>query len=411
MRLSGSIHIWQMFDRKRTYGEITLPYAQAAKLTRSTAFSGLTGKGQQREIVPAHLKKIKSAMQQGEYTPAGASVNLTKQHLDSLEVKGDRFSLAVDEGNPLLLTDGGHRMAALAQIVESLEVKLSAAQTDDDKERFGRWLKQARETEVTFTVFLDGDAQRDFVNLQMGRPVDAAHMLSLKVQQRLVDDPAQKQAFDLAKVLHKQEGSPFCGIIRFDSRGVAPLPVSTVCAPRASDLGTSLVGLAKTGAVQGDARGVDWLAKVMCDTFKAIKDFDGEDHDESPIFDTGKVLTPVCNSGKKGSACMLIGVAACLAFRLAKAGRTAANKEDLARVVDNVRAKLNEPVAGNFSGPFKRKLLGGFARAYFADLDLPKHEGVPVSLLEALSASTFGVSPLPKAPKPRKAALPRSQAA
>jgi len=100
---------------------------------------------------------------------------------------------------------------------------------------------------VTVTVYFDGDPAQDFVRLQQGRPVDSAHLFSLKVQQQMLGDAAVQAGFQVARLLHKQEGSPLRNLLRFDSRVRLPLPVSTVCSTGASDLGTSLVGLGRIG--------------------------------------------------------------------------------------------------------------------------------------------------------------------
>ena len=65
---------------------------------------------------------------------------------------------------------------------------------------------------------------------------------------------------------------------------------------------------------------------------------------------------------------------------------------------------LDEAVNGGFSGPLKRQLMGKFARAFFtaAGFDGDRHDGLPLSLLKVLSASTFAAAPLPKEPKPKK---------
>ncbi|MFO0964619.1 MAG: hypothetical protein U0793_03400 [Gemmataceae bacterium] len=242
---------------------------------------------------------------------------------------------------------------------------------------------------VTATIYLDGDPQHDFINLQAGREVDKTHMMALSVQNgRLGDD--FKLAFEIARELHKQEGSPLQRQLRFDSRGISRLPVSTFCA-KGSDLSTSLLGLVRVG--KGDATK---LAGHVVAAYQAVA------KDAPDLVQSKRMLAPAWD-GTKGSCTMLVGLGVCLAFRLSVQGRDTASLDDLSRLVESAKATLSEPVSGNFSGPFKRAAIGRFAKAFLDDLPGDRHEGIPVDLLRALSCSAFGVSALAKPSKAKPA--------
>src|SRR5262249_3616662 len=147
-------------------------------------------------------------------------------------------------------------------------------------------------------------------------------------------------------------------LIRFDSRGLTALPVSTLCAKGASDLGTSLVGLAKVGLASGAAWDAERLAGCVVAAYQGLQK-------QAPqLLEEGKALTPGA-IGTRGSATMLIGLGICLAYRTMLLGRDKPD-ELLTGMVDTAKGTFDEKVNGGFSGPMKRQLLGWFARLFFA---------------------------------------------
>lgn len=397
--LTGEATRWVLFDHERAYGTVqNLPFKDAQELIMAHRFNGETGRGSQRDLVDAHVKKLRKEMAAGEFTPTNTAASCSKKHRDKLVVQGGRFTLEVDSDDPLTETDGGHRYGALCLIRDDLKKQLADAPDAEDADTVKRWLDQVENLPVTVTVYFDGDAQKDFVKLQAGKTVDATHVLSLRVKKGLEADPAVKLAFDTAKVLNNTPGSPFHGYIRFDSRGALPLPINTLCARGASDIATSLVGLARVGMLAD--QDAEWLAGVFMAAYQAVEKQAPE------LLKYGRVLTPVANEGKKGQSTMLCGLATMLAFRLVKQGRTKPTPEDLFAVADAARETMRETVVGNFSGPLKRTIMGAYAANMLRDLDVPKHDSngkeIPVDLIKCLSASTFAVEPLPKAPKQPK---------
>jgi hypothetical protein len=393
-KLTGNFTRWTLCDKNRLYGTIqNLPYCEARMYIKAVRFNGQTGTGQQRDIVDTHVRRLKKEMAAGNFTPTNVSAACSNKHQKALVLNdGGTFVLEVSSDAPLLHTDGGHRFEALNRLIKELEEKSQKAE-GEEKERLSRWLEQARNVPVTVTVYFDGDPAWDFIRLQQGRAVDTTHLLSLKVYQKVLGDPAVQTGFQVAKLLHKQEGSPIHHQVRFDSRGDLPLPVSTVCSKGASDIGTSLVGLARVGLMGEKVKEPDWLAGVVTAAFKALQ------KDAPSLLADSKVLTPLSEGGTKGSTTMLIGLGVVLAYRLSVLGREAPTEDDLSHLVESAEFALDDTVCGNFSGPTKRRLLGVFAKDFLADLPGEKHEGLPVGLLRTLSPSAFGVGPLPKEKK------------
>lgn len=339
-------------------------------------------------------------METGNYTPTNVSASLEKRHRDQLKFDENvkTFELAVDPKDPLPHTDGNHRFEALFRIAKKLKANIEKAE-GAEKEKLERWLKQVYELPVTVTVYFDGSPVRDFVNLQAGRTVDASHMQSLSLMAGLVKDPVAKSAHETAKLLHKDDNSPFKNSIKFDSRGCLPLPISTLTARGASDAGTSLIGLAKLG--QAFKKKEEFLAGAVVAAYEALKKVEDEATPNAHrVLAPDKLLTPLANHGTKGSSTMLVGIGLCLAYRLIALKKDVADEADLIALIVAAHDTLDKEVAGNLSGQVKRGHLGDFAKVFFADLadaDAPKHKGIPVELLKTLSCSAFAVEPMPKA--------------
>jgi hypothetical protein len=334
-------------------------------------------------------------MEVGQYTPTPTAANLGKEHCKvvSYITQGDgseSFRLELDGRHPLTLTDGGHRLAAIDMLLDEASSRLNAATSEPERAKWQTKVQEINSLPITCTLYLDGNSRHDFVNLQQGRQLDASHLFSLRVRQNLCEDKEQVLAFEVAQSLHKKDDSPFKKLIRFDSRGVLPLPVTTLCSRGSSDLATSLVGLAKVGTGRFDA---NRLTEILTVTYRTLKTRAPE------LLASGKVLTPIAEDGSKGSATMLIGLAVCLAHRAA--GREGGNIDDVTmnELVEAAKETLDKPVDRGFSGPQKRELMRRFAVKFFANDQNPKHQEIPVALLRTLSASAFGVPPLPKEPR------------
>jgi hypothetical protein len=395
-RLEGPVHTWGLGGGRR-FLSVVVPYRTARDVFVADLYDAKKGSGEQRREIDSHVRAIRRDMLApgGEYTPTAVAAGLRGRHLDGLVVEGGVGRLDVSPETPLPLTDGQQRFAALRQIVEAAE---KAGDAD--------LLEAALSAPIEVTVHVDGDTQRDFLNLQKGRPVDGAHMLSLKVQQRLVpqkDYADQKLAQDVAKVLNASPESPLNKMVRFDTRGYGPLPVTTLCAKGASELAVSLVGLARVGHAAGikDPRRLAFLLVSAVEALKAR-----HPHLVPEAEEGGNMPLALPPNGTKGAATMLVGLAVCLAYRLKTRGTSLPDDDDLARLAAAAASTFKHPVKGNFSSQFKRALMREFAAEFFHGLKLERHQGVPVELLRILAPSAFGCSP-PKAPARKKPAAKR----
>lgn len=373
----------------RKYVVATLPFRSANKYFKPRRYEALTGEGEQREIHQRHAVTLKKAMIENKFTPAAASVALTESQQakvvyedredEAFEGRPFRYArIKIEDGDTVPLIDAGHRMMALEMILAAGD-------------------ERANIQPITVMILLNSNAKLDFINLQLGRVVDRSHMLSLTVQEEVSTSKVQndilKLAMDIAKQASTDKESPFYRQIKFDTRGSAPLPISSIMSKGSSDSSTSLVGGAKIAISFGaDA---DWMACNLTNTFLLLQE-------KAPnLLKPGMVLCPPPD-GKKGGATMIVGIANIMAYRLLTLKHKIPDDSDISKLIEAVNKALNRTVAGNFAAAKKRELMGNFTQWFLADLDEPEHEGIPINLIKILSTSTFDVSRLPKEPKPKK---------
>ncbi len=372
MTLTGTVRTWALPggpERRSSLWQTT--YEQGMVYLKADQFRPDKGSGEQRPIIPAHVRKLYGEMKDGNYTPTAFSAGLRPRHQKELTLDGHIASLQLSSNDPLPFTDGNHRGTAMAALLED------AILNENEEMR-----KAVLSLPIEVFIMLDGDTQKDFVNLQMGRTVEAAHMLSLRVKRDILggkDCDHVKFAVAIAKALNDSEKGPLVNSIRFSSVGTG-LPISSLCARGSSDIATSLVGLAKVAAKLKPAEAALFVDKA----YLAVK------KDAPELLEAGMPLTPP-PSGTRGSAGLLIGLGIVLAHRVLTDGKKASG-EVMAKLVEAAKTAFAKGTSGSLSGPDKRCMMGEFAAEFCSDMEGEKKEGVPLSLLELLSPSTFGIS-------------------
>ena len=148
--------------QKREYGTVqNLPFYEARDYLMAVPYNGQSGRGQQRDIVKSHARKLKKEMEAGTFTPANFSAGCSKNHRAAVVMNQDgTFTLPVNSDDPLLLTDGGHRFEAMVGIVKELEEGCWPAAADrQDKRGLTRGaLSRRRRLSFTVTIYFDGGA-------------------------------------------------------------------------------------------------------------------------------------------------------------------------------------------------------------------------------------------------------------
>jgi hypothetical protein len=369
LKVTAPLKTFRLNGHVRQYVDLTLSFGEYRKFFKPFHFNALKGEGEQRNLDPRHARKLAAEMLTGRYTPASAGACLrTRQRKDLLTVKGETATLTLREDDPVPETDGQHRAEAEAYLLTShpeLEAEINALPVD-------------------VKVMLDGSPKADFLRLQMGKPVDKAHLFSLRVKAEC-PGPDHDLAWKVAKELLTRQDSPFFNLIRMDSRAGTGLAVNTLCAGGTTDLSTSLLGLSRLCLAAG--RDELWGANCVISAVKALRQ-------KCPaVLEAGKVLTPPPN-GTRGSATMLVGLGVSVAHWLIARGEDLPGdelEEELARAA---QAALDKEVGltrdTQLSAQAKRSLMQEFCSYLFEGW--PEcEEGVPAALLSALSPSAYGV--------------------
>lgn len=378
--LNLELRLWKLCGNVRQYVQFNIPFSEAKEYFVSKPFNALTGEGSQRVNFDSQIKLLKKAMENGSYTPETFHVSA---YPDSFVINNSDVQLNLDSDNPIELINGDHRMSVLKQLRTKFE---------EDADR----LEEIDSLPIPVIVYLDGDPKKDFVNLQLGRAVDSAHMFSMQVQEKLFDPSKQELAefaLELAKELDASKDSPFYHQIKFDSRRLSGLPIASLCQKGSSDIATSFIGLSKV-ALQFN-KDVEWCKNLFIQVMDALKNANID-----AIKDDGFFCFPP--EGTKGSATMLISLVVLAAYNCLSQNINEISDDELNKIVEAVKAHGNDKVNGNFSSPVKRSIVKNITSHIFSN-NAELHEGVPVGLVKTLSTSTFGISKLPKAPKQQPA--------
>jgi len=372
----------------RKYIVINEKYGVLKKIVSSEKFNALTGCGEQREVVGSHVKKIISEIENGDFTPTAVSCGLRDEQRGTLTFDGNKVSLRLEDGQTIPLLDGGHRLEALRLLSE----------LDKYKERVDN-------CDITCLIYLDGNTKKDFLNLQLGRPVDRSHLHSLTIQEKLSkskDSKALFLAYETTKLLNSNEKSPFYNQVRFDSLGAAGLPVSSLNGKGASDIACSLVGGARIALkFNKDAK---WLSDCVVTAFTYVKAQCPE------LMNPGMPLCPPPN-GTKGAATMLVALGNMLAYRVCLKNSNSPDNSDIEALVLAAKTTFNQAINKNFSGPVKRALIGTFSSKMFAKmLDEKEYwNTIPLGLIELMSVSTFAVPKLEKVKEEKVPSEPKKK--
>lgn len=401
IRIEASVSQWSLDPKKedlREFINITLPFGVAKRLCVPDHYNVNRGSGEQRALIQPHVRKLRNEMRAGNYTPTPVTAGLRARHRkDEIFVrKANRVELNIPYDKPLPLTDGQQRFGALNSLYEEA--------TGSDNTDLA---KRILELPIPIVIQLNGDTQRDFLNLQSGKPVDTSHMFSMMQQRGMFAGPhsdAFRAAFEVAKILHKNTESPFDKQVRFDTRSTAGYPVKSLCAAGSSDISTSLIGLARISLEEdffGRTLTNDEQANLVVAAYQAMRE------KEPGLLEPTMPFEPP-PEGKKGSATLFIGLATLLAYRVLAQKKDKPTAQDLTKLTNACKEWANNPIDGNFAGPFKRTLMGNIAKSFLGDLKGEKHEGLPMGLCAILSASAYGVNPLPK--KVKTPAAPATEA-
>lgn len=379
--IEGVVREFRVKDHIREYIMVTMTLGDAWKYTRPNLFTIQTGEGEQRGVVESHIKKLVRECRQGNFTPTPWTAALLDGHRERLEYEEGpprRVRLEVSEDQPLSLPDASHRRMAFKRLLDTGEMSADCP--------------------VDVLVLLAGNTRQDFVNLQSGRPVESSHLLSIRILNGMLgqkEQPACEMAQEIAGLLNDNKRSRFYRKIRFGSTGSYPIRFSTIMGRAPSDSSTSLVGLGRLALAFEQDRSTG--SKLLAGLVNTLADRLVE---EAP--DLAEEMHRHLTLPPDHSLCSLhlfLGVTVLAAYETLRLRQRALPDAVFQRLVACARQIWpGEVYDSSLSAPLRRKMMGQFARHFYAgESALPggNHEGLPVELLQIISTSAYDASKLP----------------
>lgn len=374
----------------RHYIIVNTNFHTLRKYFKTEVYDALTGTGEQRESEKRHVSKLENAFSNGQYTPALFTAAIAAD--TQITIDNNNVTIELDEENPLPLIDGGQRLDALENIRQGTNTPRSVDNLA-----------------IPLMVLLDPDQRKaDFINLQSGRAVSRSHLLSMQIDQSLMDDK-KLQTFNLAKELvkrlHLDDDSPWRGQVNFGAIAGGNLVFNTLASPRKGGLITSLYGSAQL------LKSMDFTVDRWISEFKCLYKFIGS---QTNCMTKGKLLNNP--DGPKGCASLFIGVVNVWSYYLYLRGILEAKPKDKELLLDSLRV-FDQDVSGDLSTRRQALLMGAFAQAVFnyisqeEDSPIGTHFDIPIGLMTVTSESSFAVQKMPvplaeKKKRGRKAAAP-----
>lgn len=370
---------WTLGDKPIKYFVIQSTYGKIRKYFRPIQYNAKTGEGVQRKLIEKWVKKIKSEMSKGRYSPTVAYATVDQVHHDKgiVHVHHRKVKFTGDMQYPVSLTDSQHRFAAMEEI-----------RTENQRMQ---WKIDAQP--IILQVNLNTDPVEDFLNYQKGRPTDKTHVLSMKIMKGMVEDNKKQiyqDALKIAECLNDDPKSPFFQKMKLETNGKGCIPLNSVMGENASDLSTSLIAGGR----------IIQLTKLSVEdiTQSIINAYDLMVKNSPDLFDNNKLLCLPPN-GTKGAATIIVGVGCLAAYAQYHFGHEDffENDDNVAEFLDCCEEVFSRNANNNLSGPSKRQIMGEFARALFKNVpDDVCHDGIPKELLTLISTSAYNAKAIPK---------------
>jgi hypothetical protein len=408
--IKGKVH-QTGFDpkKKRSFMQVTMLWGDLRRITERRLFSGTTGRGEQRNLVPSQVTKLNKALKGETYTPTSWSLQLTKKQRERLS-ETDKHGFQALEINPddpkdkIPLIDGGHRNEAYTRYREEL-LEQAMADLEDGAELDESEVAELVDSQpVPVIIYLDGDPQEDFLNLNSHLAINKAQMFAIQVKKGVLpNSDSLKHAINTLKEMNNdQPKSWLTSLVVFDSSTSrtnkriprAAMPVTSLVSKGSSDGATSVQGGSKI-CIHFD-RDVEFLA--MC--YRFVYDLINEHAPE--LLKPGMMLCPP-PLGTKAGATYIIGLGNMLAYYLCAMEKEHLDEDEVKWFLKCVKDNFEGDADGNTGADTKRSTMGTFAQVFFEPYNTlnrePAHQDVPMGLVKILNP---GALKLDKLPKPAK---------
>lgn len=371
--ISGKI---QSFDisgdgsRSRSYVVFDLNFATFQKYFAPDIYDVEKQTGEQREPIKNRVNHLIREITNDNYTPESFAACVVSK--DQVVINKGKATIKLDENNKLPILNGFQRYCALSNIAK-------------DKPETAR---KVGNLPIPLILHLDPARRKtDFLNLNNLCAVNKSQMLSLKIDQGLVDKKKEKYfrvGRNIALHLHKDTASPFHRMITFGGSSISPLSFSAIATDRKSDGVMSLFYSSKI--LEAAERSEAWF-------YEQVKFVDNFIRKNTTAAEEGNLL---CVNGARGCSNLLFGVINQWCYYLYLHSRSEVKQLDT-KVLKKGLAIFENSVSGDLSSKRRKDLMREFGQILFESIAEDEnscigcHFGIPLGLLVLTSGSCFGV--------------------
>lgn len=390
--LKGKLLTWTLNQDNPAEGEkffqTVIPYGVFRKYVYADVYNIENDSGEQRVAGERHLGRIRSAIENGNYTPQVFNLSImdiSKANIDS----GGQVDFPLSETNKLPIIDGGTRFRALEKIRSSKE---------SYKEPIDR-------LPIPLIVYFQPEKRkRDFINLNNGTKVNKSHLQSLEISSGNIKAdklPFFERAKAISLLMNTDKNSPLCDKITYGNKDdTGRIQFSQIITDHAGSLIASLYSTSRLLDLDNTTNAQ--YVQLFCDLYELAVE-------RTDATTPGKLLA-LPPSGAKGNVSNWISVINTTYYYLylkKEIGNSNEVIDNSNHIVSALRV-YDDLVAGDIGRRRRQNLSQVYAQKIFVDIlekdECPagSHFGIPIPLIAMTSASSFNVEILPGLRKTRK---------
>lgn len=389
--LRGKLMTWSLSEdpaQGDKFFQTVINYGLLRNHVYADVYDATTDSGEQRIAGERHLGRLRSAIENGEYTPQ--VFNLSILDITKAEVDTDgNIEFPLSTTNKLAILDGGTRFRALEKIRASKE----AYHTPIDN------------LPIPILVYFQPEKRkRDFSNLNAGTKVNKSHLQSLEIASgRLKADkfPFFERAKAISLLLNSNEFSPLRDKITYgNTDDTGKIQFSQIATDHSGSLIASLYST--NNFLKLDDSTNENFVELFCDLYDLIKE-------RTDAATPGKLLA-LPPEGAKGNVANWVSFVNTTFYYLYLRQQMDQSYDvsDNSHHIVSCAKIYDDLVAGDISRRRRQHLSQTYALKLFSSLleengcPAGAHFGIPIPLLTLTSSSSFNIEMLPSLKKIRK---------
>lgn len=392
------VHSWQMRKehRPRQWVILTLPFREAIQVVEPRYYDFAKDAGEQRPVIDSWVNKLRKEMEKDAFAPASWSACLRVSQKQK-SVFNEDGTVTIHVGNsPIPLEDGNHRGQAMLK-------DYAMAQKNGDQET----VELIENCDITILIYLEPErSQQTFRALQEGKRM-SPDLLALRDMRNKNASPEQSMSLRVAMELNVNKDSHLFGKVNIEGPAPNMIGVRVATTSSSSELSCSIMGGVRIALAF--KKKDEWLQQCYVEAWDAIQhatEQTGLNYSDQPmsgVLVNGSILCPLGHpGGKKGGTTLITGIGNMWAYMKAVKGLDTLEGEERQHLASTVDEVFDVSSSGGLGAPYKRVLMGKFAKIYFESILLEDDEkprtgmvrashGIPAPLMnDLMSPGAFG---------------------